>query len=1715
MWSNLVQAAAPPAPPPQPQPPTQVVNNDNSGVDAWDEDDILNDEIFDDVNVDNEGEEETEGVGISNDNYVAPEAQKTTNGWDDDNFLSMDVPPKNDHKQQPHEAESKTTGKLGLGRAAENFGAALLAQIDNDDIDLQPTNDNNNNNVGGFGGGFVMKGLSRFIEAATAPQEVEQQIDKEDKLLANEDVVVADGENGGWDDDDDLDFHDDEDADVAGEAVEIGQDAVEESSTLLSKVDEPPLQDEPTIEMGTTGNNETGEGWDDIDISFNTPEHKSNITSNTKDTVAVDSGKSSNHGVSDSIKDLVAQTESTLDAEFATNMWKTPPPKGMLASNQNDELNDDSSSSDDYEFQEVSKGSALVEQQPVTADDYKFQEVEEQPLATDDVIEAKEDGSAVEKDASQSLTDFVDTLDAELNKVTLDTQPMAVKAISAADSAYNYDENKDDSPEPLEPQRPTATSKINLPHQESWYINAMEDGKGGVVYGEEALELETPNLQPQAKGQIIPDNSMSGSDAQSSPTVGMPLSELPSEIPSSSNSDNGDTSYTLKQSELQCKCLELIMPLPNGRDGNDASQQESGFGTKKLPDGSLVLVNYEQLLQNEAEKRILLQRSVEAYEHTVKTLQNKYQSSMSTSQEQEIQLASAQNEISELKEMVMRLQDEKENMINETQLFEAELASAVNDKEYLEREVETIQQDMKAKADYYLKNVELQKNIEMKLQESEAEKILLIDQVEMLQSDLSEVQTERDGLNDKVQDLMNAATETESTAPVTEELTSLIESLQQELQEKNNEIESITNNINAPPPEDDNINLREEYNLLQQHFSDAKSTLARVHDENESLRSSQREYEAQIFELKTTIESLDDSGEVDKLAAEVASLTYELGIKTTECEESSSALNELQTKLDNAEARIVEYSDAEEERKHSTSEVEQSLRVENGLLKKQLEDLQGACTLLDTSLEDRAATIQSLEAQIQSLNTQLAETSNLQEELSQMRTKMQALQIKLDDAEARLAAYNVTAEVNDSSEIEQSLSKQLADLRGAYSVLEGQKIHLETSLEERSSAVESLKSQVQGLNAKVTQASNLRGELSRVKKSLDDKSSSFEQLKTELLNTQSDRDVIIQKNQENANKAQEQIARLNSQVADLLRDHNSTMKNVENQLTSSLQQNTTLQSQCEEYRIKLESAESTIAQYIDQVSKLKGQNLELTTALQMSNMNVSAQETQLEQQEKEASETISQWEARCSALEESGQEVIRQWEERVQSLESTVAVLEGKNSELSTSLQTTKIALEARQLESTEGDSKVKKLQKSIESMKLEMDSIAHRHQELLDKNHCLMQEKADITKSLNEQLQGLKERNAQLEDKLFEASFDSPEGERLVQENSSLRKERDELKEQTLVLTERINDLSSRADNIAVGDNTSEKLVELRDELSTLHEERQQLDLDNEELLVQLGLMQQAKCENQEEYELEIETLREQVHTLNDQCQKLQNELNEARRHSIPGESKHNDLKILQDEKDSLLEKISQMSGENQSLIDQISGLAARNETGDDDNVNQEEIQSLQHKLGLLEMKLADKEEEVETTKKQMQHQLNSRDLDIFKLTNECAAKENELKEVSSKLDTANNEMGTFSSKLEALQSQYEQQQYDQSHVVGTAEEEKLFEDNVDDISLQDLLAEAVLDSDDYLRSQIVVLAQALQRSELQRADALERIFTERKTNADSIRQLGESVKRFYTQVK
>merc|ERR1712071_150990 len=69
-----------------------------------------------------------------------------------------------------------------------------------------------------------------------------------------------------------------------------------------------------------------------------------------------------------------------------------------------------------------------------------------------------------------------------------------------------------------------------------------------------------------------------------------------------------------------------------------------------------------------------------------------------------------------------------------------------------------------------------------------------------------------------------------------------------------------------------------------------------------------------------------------------------------------------------------------------------------------------------------------------------------------------------------------------------------------------------------------------------------------------------------------------------------------------------------------------------------------------------------------------------------------------------------------------------------------------------------------------------------------------------------------------------------------------------------------------------------------------------------------------------------------------------------------------------------------------------------------------------------------------------------------------------------------------------------------------------LDDISEAKTQDEA--ESVDFMREQIIHLANALEQAEIQRADAIDRIQLERKANADTIKRLKASVKRFYSTV-
>ena len=157
-------------------------------------------------------------------------------------------------------------------------------------------------------------------------------------------------------------------------------------------------------------------------------------------------------------------------------------------------------------------------------------------------------------------------------------------------------------------------------------------------------------------------------------------------------------------------------------------------------------------------------------------------------------------------------------------------------------------------------------------------------------------------------------------------------------------------------------------------------------------------------------------------------------------------------------------------------------------------------------------------------------------------------------------------------------------------------------------------------------------------------------------------------------------------------------------------------------------------------------------------------------------------------------------------------------------------------------------------------------------------------------------------------------------------------------------------------------------------------------------------------------------------------------------------------------------------------------------------QVHALEAHVQELEEKLSQKEHDVTTLTAEMKHALEQKDHDILKLTAEGHIRETNLKDIEREAEAKN--------IVNSMPKIFEQE----------IQEEKEYD--LEDDSLQDLLADDI-ESDDYLRHQIVVLAQALERAELSRADVLDRLTRERKSNADSLKQLGESVKKFYSTVR
>eukprot|EP00984_Skeletonema_dohrnii_P025579 scaffold14751_cov63-Skeletonema_dohrnii-CCMP3373.AAC.1 len=256
------------------------ISEDNNG---WNDDSFdMEDEEFDTI-IDDDGEGPSTLAAATaadaNDNAIIT---STADGWDDSLLDELNSPSRSSSAVQQEEniedntasnlqanttIDATTAGGGTLGKAAENFGAALLASLDDDDDEEDDQQQQQTSGRGGgFGAGFVMKGLSRFIEAATIPQE---EYEEEEDMNYDEDG------GGGWDDDDNLEMDDDDDFDFSqnnddGDHLEQTRVDEEVDNDEIPQEDLEKSDSIPIVQNLVEEEEEEilaqEDGWDDIDV---------------------------------------------------------------------------------------------------------------------------------------------------------------------------------------------------------------------------------------------------------------------------------------------------------------------------------------------------------------------------------------------------------------------------------------------------------------------------------------------------------------------------------------------------------------------------------------------------------------------------------------------------------------------------------------------------------------------------------------------------------------------------------------------------------------------------------------------------------------------------------------------------------------------------------------------------------------------------------------------------------------------------------------------------------------------------------------------------------------------------------------------------------------------------------------------------------------------------------------------------------------------------------------------------------------------------------------------------------------------------------------------------------------------------------------------------------------------------------------------------------
>ncbi|CAJ1951890.1 unnamed protein product [Cylindrotheca closterium] len=974
------------------------------------------------------------------------------------------------------------------------------------------------------------------------------------------------------------------------------------------------------------------------------------------------------------------------------------------------------------------------------------------------------------------------------------------------------------------------------------------------------------------------------------------------------------------------------------------------------------------------------------------------------------------------------------------------------------------------------------------------------------ESTLEGLREEMKSLSSQLEEYKSKATEAEATSPELEAIVQERDGLRQELVQSKQALLDLEwqakNDMDAVESA-----LQEELQALRQESSTSTSQLASYKGRVDKLTNDLDQVVAAKSELDHRCKGLEKQLETEKSRSNAAteqelsslnSLQSEIEIlkaKTikisNEKDELESALAELSKNYSDRENEIKQLKKERDSAAHKKDVIEKHLMETRTKLRSSSEEkaqivqardeLAARCRDLEASLENNDPTGGEGNISQEMLDEVIAARNELQQELSKFRSANTENEEVIQDLERQMIDLESVLENRDQTIV--ILREQQSSSRAGFQDLRKTNKELETRITELESQVQSLEENKDGVHVVPTK----------------DEEAYVEQLRQDFDALAAERDDILEERNQLVEENEDMLVQfgLIKQDMDSYEDELDQMK-IQLEERDTAVKEATRKLQQAEAQLEVSEVSNSNDFLLDLEERYRSEREQLENELEDAIAMKRSADSELEQlqaAESRSKELIQNLEAQLENFKSNANDLVPKYqltdveerhraekEELENEVEELLAMKQAAETDLSDSESDKARAMEQVQNLEAKLEEQAKAASRKEKQLASLIDAMEEKEQDLADK--CYVQERS------------LDELRTQWEQSRFDSDHTSSTlAKRVQQLEGIITKQKGLIGQKDAEL----KNLESMLDTARTSQQEREEVEQLRD---SVREMRSKIQAD------QSRMNELELTSNQRQQE--IDSVRQELHSANNTMQNLENEirslqtadtLSKQLRKSLQGDLTARTQELSETQKEvanlqrtvELLEQEVEDSYDRQGQYEQATQEPSGESTAAEIESLRQQVESLRSVQAASSSQTNERAATLSAQVNDLQLVVRQKDGQISTLEQQVHALGNELSLSQERIKAKKEELQKLFSENRYLRSQASQQP------------------TANALSLTAVDAESV----DTMRSQVISLAQALVKSETNRADAIEKLEKERMDNADSLRRITESVKRFYATLK